>query len=62
LSGIAGGRLVGIFIDGSPNPLIIALLAAEFLFAASLTVPEAANSAHSGGSDNGRVCECQSAD
>lgn len=38
LSGIAGGRLVGILIDGSPNPFIIALFAAELLFAALFTI------------------------
>jgi hypothetical protein len=38
LSGIAGGRLMGILIDGSPNPFIIALLAAELLFVVLFTI------------------------
>jgi hypothetical protein len=32
LSGIAGGRLFGIFVDGSPNGWMFLLLAAELLF------------------------------
>lgn len=32
LSGIAGGRLIGIFVDGSPNGWMFLLLAAELLF------------------------------
>jgi hypothetical protein len=32
-SGIAGGRMVGIFMDGSPNGWIWILLAAELFFA-----------------------------
>lgn len=32
LSGIVGGRLVGIFVDGSPNTFMFFLLATELLF------------------------------
>lgn len=38
LSGIAGGRLIGIFADGSPNNWMFLLLAAELLFVGLMTV------------------------
>lgn len=38
LSGIAGGRLFGIFVDGSPNGWMFLLLAAELLFVVLMAV------------------------
>jgi hypothetical protein len=38
LSGIAGGRLIGIFADGSPNGWMFLLLAAELLFVGLMAV------------------------
>ncbi len=38
LSGIAAGRLIGIFADGSPNGWMFLLLAAELLFVGLMAV------------------------